>query len=171
MLEENFSKIETKSNTKNNNNNNNNAANDFEINVFRLMINSVVYGKQWKIKNLLKRISVTIVNNEQYFLKYVSKPNFISLKIFSKNFTAIHEIQSVLWQIYGGLTVVELSKWLLFVFNVELLFNCCKLSSLTYEIKSGDIYEDLYKYNYLSDWSNYLNVSKFFDPSYWQNER
>ena len=57
------------------------------------MINSV-YGKT--MENLRKRISVKIVNNEKDFLKHVSKPTFISTKIFDKNYAAIHEIKPVL---------------------------------------------------------------------------
>ena len=57
------------------------------------MINSV-YGKT--MKNLRKRISVRKVHNERDYLKYVSKPTFISTKIFDKNYAAIHEIKPVL---------------------------------------------------------------------------
>ena len=35
--------------------------------------------------------------------------------------------------------------------------------SLTYEIKSEDIYEGFFKYKHLFDFSNYLKDSKFFD--------
>ena len=88
-----------------------NATNSFEKNFFKLMINSV-YGKT--MENLRKRISVKIVNNEKYYSKHVSKPTFISTKIFDKNYVAIHEIKPVLTLnrlIYVGFTVLELSKW------------------------------------------------------------
>ena len=48
------------------------------------------------MENLTKRISVRIVNNERDFLKHVSKPTFISRKIFDKTYAAIHEIKPVL---------------------------------------------------------------------------
>ena len=48
-----------------------NAANDFEKDFFRLMINSV-YEKT--MKNLRKRINVRLVNKAEDFLKYTSKP-------------------------------------------------------------------------------------------------
>ena len=48
-----------------------NAANDFEKDFFKLMINSV-YGKT--MESLRKRIKVRLVNNEKDFLKYTSRP-------------------------------------------------------------------------------------------------
>ena len=43
-----------------------------------------------------KRINDKIINNSKDYLSCVSKPNFVSQKIFSKNFVAVHEIKSVL---------------------------------------------------------------------------
>ena len=48
-----------------------NAANDFEEDYFKLMINSV-YEKT--MENLRKRTNVKLVNNEKDFLKYTGKP-------------------------------------------------------------------------------------------------
>ena len=45
---------------------------------------------------LRKRLKVRLVNNAKDYKEYVSKPSFVSEKIFSKNFVAIHEIKSVL---------------------------------------------------------------------------
>ena len=59
---------------------------------FKLMIN-FVYGKT--MENLRKRISVRLVNNAD-FLKYTSKPIYITHKIFGKDYAAIHEIKPVL---------------------------------------------------------------------------
>ena len=70
-----------------------NAANSFEKNSFKLIINSV-YGKT--MENLRKRISVRLANNEKDFLKYTSKPTHITHKIFNKNYAALHEIKPVL---------------------------------------------------------------------------
>ena len=54
------------------------------------MINSV-YDKT--MENLRKRISVRDVNNEKDYLKHISKPTFVSRKIFHKNYAVIHEIK------------------------------------------------------------------------------
>ena len=146
-----------------------NAANSFEKDFFKLMINSV-YGKT--MENLRKRINVRLVNNEKDFLKYTSRPTHITHKIFGKNYAAIHEIKPVLTlnkPIYVGFTVLELSKWLMYDFHysfikkhfdAELLFT--DTDSLTYEIKSEDVYEEFFKHKHLFDFSNYPNDSKPF---------
>ena len=67
-----------------------NTANDFEKDFCKLMINSV-YGKT--MENLQKRINVRLVNKAEDFLKYTSRPTYITHKIFGKDYTAIHEIK------------------------------------------------------------------------------
>ena len=56
-----------------------NAANDFEKDFFKLIINSV-YGKT--MENLRKRIILQLVNNVDFF-KYTSKPAHITHKMFN----------------------------------------------------------------------------------------
>ena len=53
------------------------------------MINSVD-GKT--IENLRKRINVRLVYNAKDYIKYTSKPSYISQRIFKKYFAAIHEM-------------------------------------------------------------------------------
>ena len=69
-----------------------NAADSFEKDFVKKMINSV-YGK--RMENFRKRINVRIVNNEKDFLKYTSRSTHITHKIFDKNYAAIHEIRPV----------------------------------------------------------------------------
>ena len=128
-----------------------NATNDFEKDFLKLMINSV-HGKT--IENLRKIINVRLVNNAKDFLKYTSRPTFVIHKLLDKDYAAIHEIKSVLVlnkPIYVGFTVLDLSNWNMYdfhynfikiIFNVELLFT--DIDSLTYEIKSEDIYKEFY---------------------------
>ena len=107
-----------------------NAANSFERDFFKLMIDSVM-AKQWKFT---KKINVRLVNSEKGFLKYTSRPTHITHKIFNENYAAIHEIKTVLTltkPICVEFTVLELNKWLMYKFrynfikkhfDVELLF-------------------------------------------------
>ena len=91
-----------------------NAINGFEKYVFKLM-NNTVFGKT--MENLRKRMSVKLVNNAKDYVKCISKPRFISQKIFSKNFVLIHEIKPVLIlnkAIYVGFSILDLSKLLMY---------------------------------------------------------
>ena len=149
-----------------------NAANDFEKDSSKLMINSV-YGKA--MENLRKRINVRLVNNKKDFLKYTSRPTYVTHKLFDEDYAAIHEIKSVLIlnkPMYVGFTVLDLSKWIMYDFhynfikknfNAELLFTGS--DSLTYEIKSENVYEQFFKWKDLFDFSYYSKDSKFFDDT------
>ena len=149
-----------------------NAANDFEKDFFKLMINSV-YGKT--MENLRKRINVRLVNEAEDFLKYTSKPTYITHKFFGKDYATVHEIKPVLIlnkPIYVGFTVLDLSKWKMYDFHynfvktnfdAELLFT--DTDSLTYEIKSENVFEEFFKWKDLFDFSNYSKDSKFFDKT------
>ena len=64
-----------------------NAASNFEKDFFKLM-NNRVFGKT--MENLRKRTNVKLVNNAKDNVGSISKPSFVSSKIFSKNFVAIH---------------------------------------------------------------------------------
>ena len=57
-------------------------------------MNNNVFGKT--MENLRKRISVKWVNNAKNYIRCISKPSFVSQKIFNKNFVAIYEIKPVL---------------------------------------------------------------------------
>ena len=85
---------------------------------------SYVYGKA--TENLRKRINVRLVTNAEDFLKYTSKPTYITHKIFGKNYAAIHEIKPVLIlnkPIHAGFTVQELSKWKMYDFHYNFIKN------------------------------------------------
>ena len=149
-----------------------NAANSFEKKNFKLMNNSV-FGKT--MENLRKRISVKLVNNAKDYVRYVSKPSFVSQKIFSKNFVAVREIRPVLTlnkPIYVGFSILDLSKLLMYEFHykyiksksdTKLLFT--DTDSLVYEIITEDVYEDFYQDKNLFNFSDYPLDSKFFDPA------
>ena len=127
------------------------------------------------MENVRKRNSVRLVNNAKDFLKYTSKWTYITHKIFGKDYAAIHKIKPVLIlnkPIYIRFTVLDLSKWNMYNFHynfikknfdVQLLFT--DTDSLTYEIKSKNVYKELFKWKDLFDFSNYSIDSKFFDET------
>ena len=137
-----------------------------------MTINSV-YGKT--MEKLRKRINVRLVTNKKDFIKYTSRPTHITYKIFSKKYAAIHEVKPVFTlnkPTCVGFTVLELSKWLMYDFqynfikkhiDAELLFT--NTDSLTYEIKSENVYEVSFKHKHLFDFSNLPKNSKFFDEN------
>ena len=148
-----------------------NAANSFEKDFFELMNNSI-FGKT--MENLRKRISVILVNDAKDYVRYISKRSFVSQKIFSKKVVAIYKIKPVLTlnkPIYVGFSILDLSrllvdefhyKYIKTKFDINLLFT--DTDSLVYEIKTKDVYEDLYKDKNLFDFSDYALNSKFYDP-------
>ena len=109
--------------------------------------------------------NMRLINNAEDFLKCTSKPTCITQKIFGKNYAAIHEIKPVLIlnkPVYAGFTVLALSKWKMYDFHyniikknfeAELLFT--DTDSLTYDIKSENVYEEYFKGEDLFDFSNY----------------
>ena len=60
-------------------------------------MNNSVYGKT--MENLGKRIKFRLVSNAKNYEKWVSRPSFVSQKIFSKNFVAIPKIKPVFFRI------------------------------------------------------------------------
>ena len=58
-----------------------NAANSYEASYFKIMVNSV-FGKT--MENLRKRINVELINNAKDYVRCISRPNFVSQKIFNK---------------------------------------------------------------------------------------
>ena len=137
-------------------------------------MNNSFYGKA--MENLRKRIKVRLVNNAKNNKKYLSKPSFVSQKIFSKTFVAIHQIKSVLTldkPIYVGFIILNFRKFLMYEFHYKYVGrkydNSGKLlftdtDSLFYEIETNYIYKDFYENKSLFDFSNYPEDSKCFDP-------
>ena len=102
-----------------------------------------------------------MVNDQKEYLKCISRPNFISQKIFDKNFIAVHYVKTVLTlnkPIYLGFCILKLSKLLMYqfhydyvlkIFNARMLFT--NTDSLVYEIKGSNVYEQCFKCRELFD--------------------
>ena len=111
-----------------------------------------------------------MVNKAKDYVRCISKPSFVSQKIFSKHFVNIHEIKPVLTlnkPICIVFIILDLSKLLMHEFHskyikskfdAKLLFT--DTGSLIYETKTEDVYEDFYQDKNLFDFSDYpLNSS------------
>ena len=151
-----------------------NASNLFEKDFFKLMNNSV-FGKT--MENLRKRVDVKLVNDERTRTKLVSQPYFKSMKIFNDHLVAIEMRKKNLTlnkPIYCGLTILDNSKVLMYGFHYNfikarygtqatLLFT--DTDSLVYEIKTEDIYRDMFQHKELFDLSDYPTDCPFHDET------
>ena len=94
------------------------------------------------MENLRKRIKIRIVKNEKDIVKHISKPSYVSHKIFDKSLVAIHEKKTCLTlkkPIYVGFTVLEISKLAMYVFHYDfkrfsIILNYCLLTLTVYTI-------------------------------------
>ena len=147
------------------------AKNAFEKDFFKLMNNSV-FGKT--LENLRKRKNLKITSNEDIYTKHASRANFISGKMFNENLFAINRIKEKLVlnrPIYVGMTILDLSKLLMYDFHYNYMLKKYErkniklehtdTDNLFYEIKIDDVYEDLLKDKELFDNSDYENNSEF----------
>ena len=146
------------------------ATNDADKNLFKLLSNAV-YGKT--MEHLRKIIKIGIVKNEKDIVKHISKPSYVSHRIFDKNLVTIHEKKICLTLnklIYVGFTVLEISKLSMYAFHYDFMkkiFNDFKLlftdtDSLCYEICNENPYEKFYEHREYFDLSNYSKKSKCF---------
>ena len=146
------------------------AKNNFTSNFFKLMVNSF-YGKS--VENLRKRTNVKLIVDEKKLCKYVSKPGFVSSKIFNPDLVAVHSVKEKLKldkPIYLGFSILDLSKWLMNDFhygfiknkygnNAQLLFT--DTDSLCYEIKTDDFYKDMHDNKEFFDFSDMKGTKEY----------
>ena len=150
------------------------AKNAFEKDFFKLMNNSV-FGKT--MENIRKRVDVRLVTDENKLLKLVSKPTYISSKIFNENLVAVHKIKETLTlnrPAYVGMCILDLSKTLMYDFHYNHIkkkygdkakFLFTDTDSLTYEIEAEDVYHDFWNDKNKFDNSDYPESSPFFDKT------
>ena len=136
-------------------------------------MNNSVFGKT--IENLRKRVNVTLINEPEKLLKYCAKPTYVSCKIFNENLVAVHKIKESLTlnrPAYVGMCILDISKTLMYDFhynyikekygkNAKLLFT--DTYSVTYNIKTEDVYKDFWDDKDKFDFSGYKETSDFYD--------
>ena len=97
----------------------------------------VVYGKT--MENLWNRIDVKPVSSEKDYLKWISKPRYMSLKIFDNDLVVIVKNKITLTlnkPAYIGMCILELSKVLMYKFRYDYMKN-------KYGNKSRPLFTDL----------------------------
>ena len=128
--------------------------NKADKNLFKLL-NNAVYGKT--MENMRKRIKIRITKTQKDFLKYASRPTYISHNIFGKRLVAINEKKEQLTlnkPIYVGNTVLELSKLAMYKFHYDFMKSEVDIftllytdtDSFIYEIIGRDFYEIMHKH-------------------------
>ena len=134
-----------------------------------------MYGKT--MENLRNRIDVRLVSNKKDYLKWTSKPSYMSHKLLDNDLDAISKNKVTLRLNKSaciGMCTLELSKVLMYELyfgyiknkygnNWRLLFT--DTDSLMYEIKTEDIYEDFSNNKEMFDFSDYSTNSKYYDNS------
>ena len=148
------------------------STDEFNKGFFKLLINCV-FGES--MENIRKRINVKLINDSKEYLKCVSKRNFISRKLFDKNFIAVHQVKTVLAlnkPIYVGFCILELNKLLMYKFHYDYVMNTfsaklqfTETDSLVYEIKNKNVYEKCFKDKDLFDFSGYPKDSVYYGCS------
>ena len=135
-------------------------------------MNNSVFGKT--MENLRKRVDVRLVTDEKKLLKWVSRPTYVSSKIFNEDLVAVHKIKETLTlnrPAYVGMCILDLSKTLMYDFHynyikdkygdkAKLLFT--DTDSLMYEIQTDDVYKDLFSDKEKFDNSDYPEDSPFY---------
>ena len=87
-------------------------------------MNNAVYGKT--MENLRNRIDVKLVSNKKDYLKWTSKPSYMSHKIFYNDLVEIQKSKVILTlnkPTYIGMCILELSKVLMYEFHYDYIKN------------------------------------------------
>ena len=128
------------------------SGNNFEVNIFQLMNNSV-FGKT--LENIRNRINIRLISSDKIAQKLAAKPNYDHCTIFDEDLIAVHMKKTKLYfkkPVYVGASILDLRKSFMYDFrynyiiakygeNAELLFT--DTDSLAYEIKKKDFYKNI----------------------------
>ena len=128
-------------------------------------MNNAVFGKT--MENMRKYSDLKLVTTERRRKYLVSEPNFHTTKFFTENLLAIEMKKTEVLMnkpVYLGLSILELSKILIFEFRYDYVkpeygqkANLCYIDtdSFIVYIKTDDIYKDIADVETRFDTSNY----------------
>ena len=141
------------------------AKNDFEKDLFKLMINSV-FGKT--MENIRKHRDIKLVTTDKKRSKLVSEPNYHIINLISEDLSIIEMKKTKLKMnkpIYLGLSILEISKTLMYEFWYDYMkpkyndkVKLCYMDTDRFimNIKKFDFYEDI-----ASDVENRFDISNY----------
>ena len=127
------------------------AKNEFEKTFFKLMNNSV-FGKT--MENVRNRVTIELVKDAERAAKLVNKPDFEELKIFDEFLIAVKRRTTKVKMnkpVYVGMSILDLSKTLMFSFQYEYVKKKWKkvevlytdTDSLVLKIETDDFFKDI----------------------------
>ncbi|XP_073979977.1 uncharacterized protein [Rhodnius prolixus] len=141
------------------------AANNFEKNQYKLY-NNANFGKT--MENVRKRMNFELANNEKRLSKLIAKPNFLDRKIYDENLVGVQMAKTKLYfnkPIYVGLSVLDISKTVLYGFHYEVMLNKYGTERLSliytdtdavlYKISTEDVFKDMRELEHHFDTSDY----------------
>ena len=130
------------------------------------------------MENLRNRHTVDLVTSEEKLKKFAAQPSFKQFKSFNENLVAVERVKFELmlnWPIY----VRFVSKTLMCDFRYNyikrkypgstLLFT--NTDSFTYQIQTGNVYEDFYADKHLFDFSGREKESPWFRSKFYDGEK
>ena len=147
------------------------AKNAFQKDFFKLANNSV-FGKT--MENKRKRCNIQLVTNSLKMERLAARPTYVSRKIFHENLVAVHYKQTKLLMdkpLYVGMSILELSKVLMYDKHYNYILPkygkkgklpFTDTDSLTYHIRTEDVYRDFFADRERFDNSDYPPNSEFY---------
>ena len=142
-----------------------NSKNDLEKDLFKLM-NDAIFGKS--MENVLNRSNIKLINNDpEKLLKLIKQPNFQNAYQINNRLALVESkpIKTTFNKpIYMGAVILETSKLHMYQFwydhlkvkygnKIKLIYT--DTDSFVIEVKTDDIYKDMYEDRHLYDFSDY----------------
>jgi hypothetical protein len=148
-----------------------NSKTEFEKDLFKLL-NNAVFGKS--LQNCRNYMDLRLVSSPLRAKKLVAKPSFKYFHHINEDLVTIEMMKPKIVlnkPVYAGFSILDLSKVLIYEFHydvikhrygddAQLLFS--DTDSLTYQIRTQDLYQDMYENKEFYDTSNYDVNSKLY---------
>ena len=93
------------------------SGNNFEVDFFKLMNNSVFGTTLENIRNI---VHIRLITSERVAQKLAAKPNYDRCMIFDENLVAVHMKKTKVYfikPVYLGMSILDLSKFLMYDFH------------------------------------------------------